>query len=175
MIKYKKCLLLLFFFPIQFVNAQTDDEAFKESLIETAKEAARKTAKEAARRGIEEAAEKFKYELLNSQENNSEELSNISATVGINGKWTFKFYSNGFFKSHIWYGDYGKYSLRGVLRKESFSSGTYTIKDEDGDMVVHLRYANGAKEQARLRYKGERVELLLPYNRNGISTLHKEM
>lgn len=161
-LKLKKCLvLLLLFSPIQFINAQTDDEALKESL------------KEYARRVIEEEAEKIKYELLNSQEDNSEELSNISATVGINGNWTFKFYSDGSFQSHVWYGDYGKYSTRGNMKKESYSSGTYTIKEEDGDTVVYFRYANGAKEYARLRYKGERLELLTP---NGAADkLHKEM
>ena len=105
--------------------------------------------------------------------NYSEDLSYISATVGINGNWTFKFYSNGSFQSHVWYGDYGKYSTRGNMKKESYSNGTYTIKEEDGETFVYFRYANGAKEYARLRYKGERLELLTPSG--AADKIHKEM
>lgn len=99
---------------------------------------------------------------------------NITATVGIAGDWTFKFYSNGLFKSHVWYGDYGKYSTRGKKRNESYSSGNYTITiDEDGNKYVHLYYANGSEDTFELSYRSGKVIVRTPSGAG--YTRHEEM
>lgn len=95
----------------------------------------------------------------------SEVMGNISVTVGIGGYWTFKFSSIGTFQSHEWYGNDGKYSTKGSMRKESYSSGTYTIRKENGVMYVYLRYANGSESKARLRYESGRAILNTDINR----------
>lgn len=94
----------------------------------------------------------------------NETLGYISAKVGMGGVWSFKFYSNGTFESHVWYGDGGKYSTKGKKRKESFSNGTYIIKKENGERVVYLRYANGNETKETLEYRNGRVVLLTDYS-----------
>lgn len=161
MVNSKNYLVLLCFCLLtQLGYTQTDIEALEEA------------AQSALIEAIEEAAQSA-IESLNSSSSNtqtttsnySEVMGNISVTVGIGGYWTFKFSSIGTFQSHEWYGNDGKYSTKGSMRKESYSSGTYTIRKENGVMYVYLRYANGSESKARLRYESGRAILNTDINR----------
>ena len=104
----------------------------------------------------------------------SEVMGYISVTVGRGGHWTFKFSSIGTFQSHEWYGNDGKYSTKGSMRKESYSSGTYTIRKENGVMFVYLRYANGSESKAKLRYESGRAVLVTGINTSSMP-IHKQI
>ncbi len=174
---FKKQLCVFFCFSIQVVYAQDDIDVILE-----------RVAKEAAKEAINKAADEIQGKMRTNYTptttrgessssitgNQSQVMGNISVTVGLGGIWTFKFFSNGTFQSHVWYGNEGKYSRKGTMRKESYSNGTYTIIKENGKNKVHLRYANGYETTEELVYEGSRVKLLTDFN--GVSwKAHKQI
>lgn len=82
---------------------------------------------------------------------------NISATYGFNGEWSFVFYSNGTFKSRVWYGKHGEYDTQYMKDIRDLGVGTYYIIRRQLDAsyaqhIVHLRFSNGREATGRLKY-----------------------
>lgn len=89
-----------------------------------------------------------------SQSPTGERLPNISVTVGQQGNWTYRFYSNGTFEKH----EFTKNSYGRIIEDKGVKTGTYYImKNEYGSKQVYLRYSTGYEQRGTLRYESGRV------------------